>query len=86
MPPTELLRVVFGFVAVLGMIGVCDDAEYLVILGPAGETLITGGIEAPSIENAGTVAPAEAPIAGLAALADKLRAANILPRGNKDAA
>lgn len=126
MAASEILRIVFGFVAVLGMIGACayaarkaglaslpsaagakrrlaisemlpldarrrlalircDDAEYLVILGPGGETLVASGLQAPpAVESA--PAPAFAnPFTGLGAFAEKLRQAKLADR-NKNAA
>lgn len=126
MDAPEILRVLFGFVAVLGMIGAaawaarkaglaslagvagkkrrlaiseilpldarrrlalirCDDAEYLVILGPSGETLVASGLEAPPFEEAALAAQPVNPLAGLGALAERLRQAN-MTGARKDAA
>lgn len=117
MDAPEILRVLFGFVAVLGMIGAaawaarkaglatlagaagnkrrlavsemlpldarrrlalirCDDAEYLVILGPAGETLVAAGIEAPAVKEAAPAPQLANPLAGIGALAERLRQAH----------
>jgi flagellar protein FliO/FliZ len=126
MDAPEILRVLFGFVAVLGMIGAaawaarkaglaslagvagkkrrlavsemlpldarrravlirCDDAEYLVILGPTGETLVASGIEAPPLEETAPAVQPANPLAGLGALAERLRQAN-MTGARKDAA
>ncbi|PQA89000.1 FliO/MopB family protein [Hyphococcus luteus] len=126
MPASEILRIVFGFIAVIGMIGACayaarkagfaslpgasgkkrrlavsetlpldarrrlalvrcDDAEYLVILGPSGETLVAGGLEAPPREDASPAQQPANPFAGFGSFAEKFRQAG-LAQENKDAA
>ncbi len=121
---SEIFRVVFGLVAVVGMIGAaaflarkaglaslggasggkrrlsisealaldarrrlailrCDDKEYLVILGPAGETLLGGELSPPAAAGL-DVAPAN-PFADLRAFAQKLRPAGAY-LAKKDAA
>lgn len=122
----EILRVAFGFVAVLGMIAAaayaarkaglaslpgaagkkrrlavsemlpldarrrlalirCDDAEYLVILGPSGETLVAAGLDAPSVSVASDQENAPPAFVGLGAIAERLRAVQA-SRRNRDAA
>ena len=126
MPASEILRVVFGFVAVLGMIGACayaarkaglaslsgatgnkrrlaisemlpldarrrlalircDDAEYLIVLGPSGETLVASGLTPKSTEEADAATAMANPFNGLGAIAEKLRQSR-LPHRTKDAA
>lgn len=110
---SEILRLIFGFAAVLGMIGLCalaakkaglasmtgasggrrrlsmrellpldarrrlaiikcDDTEYLILLGPAGETVIDKGLSgAPHEENCG--AAQTNPFSGFNEFAEKLR-------------
>lgn len=118
---SEILRLVFGFVAVLGMIGFCafaakkaglasmtgaaggkrrlgltemlpldgrrrlaivkcDDKEYLILMGVAGETLIDASLDGPSVSDASETA---IPInafgglgSGLGEIAAKLRASH----------
>ncbi len=131
MAASEIFRILFGFIAVLGMIGACayaarkaglgslpgasgkkrrlaisetlpldarrrlalvrcDDAEYLVILGPAGETLVAGGLEAPSREAPAAAEEPVNPFAGLGSFAEKFRQAGLAQgnpaQRNKDAA
>ncbi|WP_375200954.1 FliO/MopB family protein [Hyphococcus sp.] len=115
MPATEILRLVFGFIAVLGMIGGsaflarkaglanlagasgkkrrlalseslpldarrrlaivrCDDLEYLIVLGPSGETVVASGLAAVTIEDESGDAPAQFnPFAEFGDLSRKLR-------------
>ncbi|WP_411817684.1 flagellar biosynthetic protein FliO [Hyphococcus sp. DH-69] len=115
---SEILRVVFGFVVVLGMIGLaayaaqkaglstmngvtgrkkrlslrevlpldarrrvaiikCDDTEYLIMLGPQGETVIDKELK-PSVEHAETEDQLQNALAGplgnIASFASKIRA------------
>ena len=113
MAAAEIFRLIFGFVAVLAMIGAaaylarkaglstlatvggkkrrlaitetlpldarrrlaiirCDEAEYLVILGGAGETVLASGLTCP-VEAAGADIASPNPFAELGAIARKLR-------------
>ena len=114
MAAAEIIRLIFGFVAVLAMIGAaaylarkaglstistvggkkrrlaitetlpldarrrlaiirCDDAEYLVILGSAGETVLASGLTCLPAEAGADIASPN-PFAELGAIARKLRA------------
>ena len=115
MPASEIFRIVFGFVAVLGMIGACaflarktglanlagpagkkrrlaisetlpldarrrlaivrcDDLEYLIVLGPSGETIVATGLKAAEEQGESEQAPAPVnPFADIGGLAKKLR-------------
>lgn len=118
---SEIARIVFALIAVVGMIGLaalvarkaglasasggfvrkrrlrvvetlaldarrriaiikCDDAEHLIVLGPAGETVIERHLDAP-IEAPEEDTPPVNPFAGLQSFAEKFRAA-----ADKDAA
>ncbi len=111
---SEIFRLLFGFVAVLGMIGLCalaakkaglasiagasggrrrlamrevlpidarrrlaivrcDDAEYLIMLGPTGETLIDKNLNSAAAEDIAP-APPENPFTALGGFAEKFRA------------
>lgn len=115
---SEIFRLLFGFVAVLGMIGLCalaakkaglasiagasggrrrlamrevlpidarrrlaivkcDDTEYLIMLGPTGETLIDknldGAVTGAAVDDA-ALASAENPFTVLGGFAEKFRA------------
>ena len=126
MEAPEILRVVFGFVAVLGMIAAaayaarkaglaslpgpggkkrrlaisemlpldarrrlalirCDDAEYLIILGPSGETLVAQGLQAPPAAEGAVQETLPPALAGLGAIAERFRTVQ-MDRRNKDAA
>ncbi|WDI32002.1 flagellar biosynthetic protein FliO [Hyphococcus flavus] len=110
---SEIFRLIFGFAAVLGMIGICalaakkaglasmsglsgakrrlsmkemlpidarrrlaivkcDDTEYLIVLGPNGETIIDKNLNGPD-EEILAEAPAANPFAGVGDFAKKLR-------------
>jgi len=112
---SEIFRLVFGFAAVLGMIGLCalaakkaglssmtgvsgkkrrlsvremlpvdarrrlaivkcDDAEYLILLGPAGETIVDKDLKAAATEEE-PLEPAVNPFSSLSEFAGKFRAA-----------
>lgn len=54
----------------------CDHQEYLIVLGPSGETVVASGLEAPVEIEAGEQPPAPVnPFAELGGLAQKLRKA-----------
>ncbi len=128
MPVTEILRLVFGFIAVLGMIGGsaflarkaglanlpgasgkkrrlaiseslpldarrrlaivrCDDLEYLIVLGPSGETVVASGLTAPAIEEEHGDAPAQFnPFAEFGGFSRKLREIGVKPSDKAKAA
>ncbi|WP_425407853.1 flagellar biosynthetic protein FliO [Hyphococcus sp.] len=113
---SEILRLVFGFAAVLGMIGLCalaakkaglasmtgisggkrrlamremlpidarrrlaivkcDDKEYLILLGPTGETLIDKELSGSAVaQETECAAPQSNPFSGIGEFAEKLRA------------
>ena len=113
---SDILRLVLGLAAVIGMIGIaaytaqkaglgsmnaamgrkrrlsvleslpldarrklvifkCDARQYLVVLGPAGETLVDASLEAAPAEAATEPAALENPFNRLAKIAARLRAA-----------
>ncbi len=127
MPASEILRLVFGFIAVIGMIGGsaflarkaglanlagaggkkrrlalseslpldarrrlaivrCDDLEYLIVLGPSGETVVAGGLTAAEPEETVGDEPVQVnPFAELGGFAKKLREMGVAASGKKAA-
>lgn len=127
MPASEILRLVFGFIAVIGMIGGsaflarkaglanlagaggkkrrltiseslpldarrrlaivrCDDLEYLIVLGPSGETVVAGALTPaePAAIGDDELAPVN-PFADLGGFAKKLRDMGVAASTNKAA-